>query len=52
MRNTYEVAEVLEIGNAPSLILGQKPAANQVDSVLGVGFQTIPDMEDMDETDE
>ena len=52
MRNSYEMPEVLEIGDVPSLILGQKPAANQVDSVLGVGYQTIPDMQDVDETDE
>jgi len=47
--NSYEVAEILEVGKARNVILGQKPLG-QIDATLGPGFQ--PEVNDTDESDD
>jgi hypothetical protein len=49
--NSYEASEVLTIGNAHELILGQKVIDFSEDSPLGPGFRT-DDQTDIDESDE
>lgn len=50
MNNTYEMADIAELGNAAQLILGQKWVALRGDAVLGFCFYTTFD--DIDESDE
>ena len=48
--NSYEASEVINVGNAHELILGEKvidPASE--DSVLGQGFRFLPN--DIDESE-
>jgi hypothetical protein len=51
MRNNYEASEVFEFGYAHDVVRGQKPVANEVDSILGIDFRAVPE-QDIDETDE
>jgi hypothetical protein len=49
--NSYEASEVLTVGNAHELILGQKVIDQfSADNELGVGFRTVE--ADIDESDE
>jgi|KBSSwiStaDraftv2_1062776.scaffolds.fasta_scaffold13342698_1 hypothetical protein len=50
MKNNYEAAEIFELGEAQSLILGAKSFAMACDAIMGCGWQTL--INDIDETEE
>ena len=50
MKNDYEIPEVLELGQARSLILGAKSMAMACDGIMGCGWQIL--INDIDESDE
>ena len=51
MRNSYEKPEVFELGRTKEEILGTKPPADEIESVLGWGYRTLP-LNDIDENDD
>ncbi|HEX6719663.1 MAG TPA: hypothetical protein VF088_21340 [Pyrinomonadaceae bacterium] len=52
MRNNYEVSEVFELGRTNEVLLGSKVRAPEIESILGVGWRTVPLPDDIDESDE
>ena len=53
MKNNYEASEAFEFGRAHDVVLGSKPPTPfQNDAILGMFHQTIPDENDIDESDE
>jgi hypothetical protein len=53
MKNTYEMPEIIELGNAQQLILGRKDIDPfGFDWILGPGFSTWLTDDDIDESDE
>lgn len=52
MRNSYTMPEVFELGRTKDEILGTKPMAIDVDSVLGFGYRVDPLSDDIDENDD
>jgi hypothetical protein len=49
MKNNYEAPDVIELGKVQDVVLGTKPDVMQVDSILGIGYQTFPNSDDIDE---
>ena len=47
MKNSYEVAEALELGEAQSLIRGEKAMSTVCDATLGCNWRTLEN--DIDE---
>ena len=53
MKNNYEASEAFEFGHAHDVVMGSKPVnLFQVDAIKGDGYQTVPDDQDIDESDE
>ncbi|HJY26450.1 MAG TPA: hypothetical protein VJ306_00355 [Pyrinomonadaceae bacterium] len=50
MKNDYEKPEIVELGQAQSLILGAKSFAMACDTIMGCGWQTL--INDIDENEE